>query len=231
MHLAALVQMSEPTSADQVRDHVIAALRRSLPKTETLCFGVGTPVDRLDAVHRSWTEAAYVVDAVQSSTQDDGGANDDDGEETASRKRSGTYGSQGAHGRIVGATIRDVAARVVGLQVADVLLSADDQSIGGGRVPVGQRGSADQRGPGGGVLAPAQALAAHDELHNGSLLETLRVYFATVGNSAEASRRLHVHTNSLRHRLGRIEEITGLSTAEPAERLWLELSVLAFDRS
>ncbi|HHX45760.1 MAG TPA: PucR family transcriptional regulator, partial [Brevibacterium sp.] len=75
------------------------------------------------------------------------------------------------------------------------------------------------------------ALAAHDELHNGSLLETLRVYFATVGNSAEASRRLHVHTNSLRHRLGRIEEITGLSTAEPAERLWLELSVLAFDRS
>lgn len=231
VHLAALVQMSEPTSADQVRDHVIAALRRSLPKTETLCFGVGTPVDRLDAVHRSWTEAAYVVDAVQSSTQDDGGANDDDGEETASRKRSGTYGSQGAHGRIVGVTIRDVAARVVGLQVADVLLSADDQSIGGGRVPVGQRGSADQRGPGGGVLAPAQALAAHDELHNGSLLETLRVYFATVGNSAEASRRLHVHTNSLRHRLGRIEEITGLSTAEPADRLWLELSVLAFDRS
>ena len=29
----------------------------------------------------------------------------------------------------------------------------------------------------------------------------------------------------------RIEVITGLSTAEPAERLWLELSVLVHDRS
>ena len=215
VHLAALVQMSEPTTADQVRDHVIAALRRSLPKSETLCFGVGSPVDRLDAVHRSWTEAAYVVDAVRNGTGDDRNANDDGrGDEATqtTQKKSGTNRRSGAHGRILGATIRDVAASVVGLQIADVLLSADEPMIGR-------------------VLGPAQALAAHDGQHNGSLLETLRVYVATVGNSAEASRRLHVHTNSLRHRLGRIEEITGLSTAEPAERLWLELSVLAHDRS
>ena len=212
VHLAALVQMSEPTTADQVRDHVIAALRRSLPKSEALCFGVGSPVDRLDAVHRSWTEAAYVVDAVRDGTGDDSGANEDGSADERTQKRSGTYGSPSAHGRILGATIRDVAASVVGLQVADELLSAGEPVIGR-------------------VLGPAQALAAHDGQHNGSLLETLRVYVATVGNSAEASRRLHVHTNSLRHRLGRIEEITGLSTAEPAERLWLELSVLAHDRS
>ncbi|WP_434591626.1 PucR family transcriptional regulator [Brevibacterium sp. 1718] len=231
VHLAALVQMREPMNAEQVRDHVIAALRRSLPKSETLCFGVGTPVDRLDAVHRSWTEATYVVDAVQAVTEAGPGADDEDVDPTP-QKSSVTHRSPSTHGRIVGATIRDVAARVVGLQVADTLLAADERVIGGGpgpadgRAPTGQRAQA-----GAGVLGPAQALAAHDGQHNGSLLETLRVYFATVGNSAEASRRLHVHTNSLRHRLGRIEEITGLSTAEPAERLWLELSVLAHDRS
>lgn len=232
VHLAALVQMSEPMNADQVRDHVIAALRRSLPKSETLCFGVGTPVDRLDAVHRSWAEAAYIVDAVQTVTEAGPGADDDDDVDPTPQKNSGTRASPSAHGRIVGATIRDVAARVVGLQVADTLLAADERVIGGGPGPADGRAPTGQRTPSGaGVLGPAQALAAHDSQHNGSLLETLRVYFATVGNSAEASRRLHVHTNSLRHRLGRIEEITGLSTAEPAERLWLELSVLAHDRS
>lgn len=231
VHLAALVQMSEPTNADQVRDHVIAALRRSLPKSETLCFGVGTPVDRLDAVHRSWTEAAYVVDAVQTVTEAGPGADDEDADPTP-QKSSGTPRPPSSHGRIVGATIRDVAARVVGLHVADTLLATDERVIGGGPGPAVGRAPTGQRTPSGaGVLGPAQALAAHDSQHNGSLLETLRVYFATVGNSAEASRRLHVHTNSLRHRLGRIEEITGLSTADPAERLWLELSVLAHDRS
>lgn len=231
VHLAALVQMREPMNAEQVRDHVIAALRRSLPKSETLCFGVGTPVDRLDAVHRSWTEAAYVVDAVQAVTEAGPGADDEDVDPTP-QKSSGTRASPSTHGRIVGATIRDVAARVVGLQVADTLLAADERVIGGGPGPADGRAPTGQRAQSGaGVLGPAQALAAHDSQHNGSLLETLRVYFATVGNSAEASRRLHVHTNSLRHRLGRIEEITGLSTAEPAERLWLELSVLVHDRS
>ncbi|MGC2939270.1 PucR family transcriptional regulator [Brevibacterium sp. FAM 24638] len=237
-HLAALVQMSEPMSGEQVRAHVIAALRRSLPKTETLCFGVGTPVDRLDAVHRSWTEAAYVVDAVRSGA--------DDGRRMGDETRPGSDpdGTPDTHGRIVGATTRDVAAKVVGLQVADALLVAGPPATGGGpaqgggRVPADARVSTDGRTPAdervpseAGVLGPALALAAHDRAHNGSLLETLRVYFATVGNSAEASRRLHVHTNSLRHRLGRIEEITGLSTAEPADRLWLELSVLVHDRS
>ncbi|WP_209370918.1 PucR family transcriptional regulator [Brevibacterium renqingii] len=193
-HLAALVQMSEPLDAERIRDHVLATLRRSLPAGERLCFGVGGAVDRLDEVHRSWTEAVYVVDALPRRPEpaDSGPASDES---------------------LTGATAADVAAEVVGLRVADALLSA------GGR-------DGDER-----VVRPARVLARHDANHNGSLLETLRVYFATVGNSAEASRRLHVHTNSLRHRLGRIEEITGLSTAAPADRLWLELSVLAHDRA
>mgnify|MGYP002651936197 CR=1 FL=1 len=62
------------------------------------------------------------------------------------------------------------------------------------------------------------------------LVRTLEVYFETVGNSAEASRRLHVHANSLRHRLFRIEELTGLSPMRRADRLWLEVSLLVLDR-
>ncbi|UVI35542.1 PucR family transcriptional regulator [Brevibacterium spongiae] len=222
-HLAALVQMSAPSNAAQIRDHVASTLRRSLPDDEALSFGVGSPVDRLDEVHRSWSEAAYVVDAVNG------------------RQASG--GAQAAP-TIIGATAADAAAEVIGLRVADTLLAAEaaeTAEVGaagaGAAVGAGAAIGADGAEPAGrnpdagSVVWPARALARHDANHNGSLLETLRVYFATVGNSAEASRRLHVHTNSLRHRLGRIEEITGLSTVNPAERLWLELAVLAHDRA
>ena len=216
-YLAALVQMSEPTDAAQIRDHVLSALRRSLPSDEALSFGVGSPVDRLDEVHRSWSEAVYVVDAVHGRRRGLG-----------CRGRGAMSGGPASGGdeeapTIVGATVEDAAAEVIGLRVADTLLAVERDAHGG--EPAGRSGDI------GSIARPARALAGHDAQHNGSLLETLRVYFATVGNSAEASRRLHVHTNSLRHRLGRIEEITGLSTAEPAERLWLELSVLAHDRA
>ncbi|GAA1863458.1 PucR family transcriptional regulator [Brevibacterium marinum] len=195
-HLAVLVHMSESMSAVEVKSHVASALHRSLPATAPLHFGVGTAVERLDHVHRSWTEAVYVVDALLArgpgrATNEDDRAAAGEGETSAAR----------------GATAEDVAAEFVGLEAADALRS------------VGSR-----------ITEPACAVADHDEKHQGQLLETLRVYFATVGNSAEASRRLHVHTNSLRHRLSRIEEITGLSTADRAGRLWLELAVLVFDR-
>ncbi|MGO2861689.1 MAG: PucR family transcriptional regulator, partial [Brevibacterium sp.] len=198
-HLAVLVHMSESLTAASIRDHVVSALQRSLSQTEPLHFGVGTAVERLDHVHRSWTEAVYVVDALltRRPTRD---ASSSEGSASASAPASD-------QGLVRGATAEDVAAELVGLEAADALRS------------VGPR-----------ITEPARLLADHDEKHQGQLLETLRVHFATVGNSAEASRRLHVHTNSLRHRLNRIEEITGLSTAERAGRLWLEFAVLVFDR-
>lgn len=190
-HLAVLVHMDESLSSVELRSHVGSALQRSLPQSEPLRFGVGPVVERLDHVHRSWREAAYVVDAL------------------LSRQTPRAEESNEAAGSdmVLGATAEEVAAELLGLKVADALLTSDPQ-----------------------ITAPARALAVHDREHQGQLLETLRVYFATVGNSAEASRRLHVHTNSLRHRLGRIEEITGLSSADRAGRLWLELSVLVLDR-
>ena len=195
-HLAVLVHMDESLSTAQIGSHVGSALKRSLPHSRPLRFGVGPKVERLDHVHRSWTEATYVVDALL-------------GRQTLSRQTPRVDGSNEAagSGMVLGATAEEVAAELVGLKVADALLTSDPQ-----------------------ITVPARALAAHDREHQGQLLETLRVYFATVGNSAEASRRLHVHTNSLRHRLGRIEEITGLSTSDRAGRLWLELAVLVHDR-
>lgn len=204
-HLAVLVHMSESLTAAAIRDHVVSALQRSLSQTEPLHFGVGTAVERLDHVHRSWTEAVYVVDALltRRPTRD---ASSSEGSASAPASAAAPA-SVSDQGLVRGATAEDVAAELVGLEAADALRS------------VGPR-----------ITEPARLLAEHDAKHQGQLLETLRVYFATVGNSAEASRRLHVHTNSLRHRLNRIEEITGLSTAERAGRLWLEFAVLVFDR-
>src|SRR5699024_2042595 len=170
-----------PMDAEVIRDHVLTTLRRSLPGGDRLAFGVGTPVDRLDEVHRSWTEAVYVVDAVQARLNSAGAARAD-----------AEAGLASASAEVPEAVTGATAAEVVVRRVAEALRAAD-------------AGDGGER-----VVWPARALARHDANHNGSLLETLRVYFATVGNSAEASRRLHVHSNSLRHRLGRIEEITGL---------------------
>lgn len=203
-HLAVLVHMDESLSSVEIRSHVGSALQRSLPQSEPLRFGVGPVVERLDHVHRSWTEAAYVVDALLARDSKIGVSGDDS---AGARAAGASAGQTTEREMIQGATAEDVAAELVGLEAADALLS------------VGSR-----------ITEPARALGDHDSKHQGQLLETLRVYFATVGNSAEASRRLHVHTNSLRHRLIRIEEITGLSTADRAGRLWLELAVLVFDR-
>lgn len=202
-HLAVLVHMNEALSPTDICSHVTAALQRSLPPDEPLLFGVGASVERLDHVHRSWTEAVYVVDALLARRQSFGvrGANSQ-----GSSKQS-SHAAARSKDLVVGATAEDVTAELVGLEVADALLLADPR-----------------------ITEPARALARHDSEHQGQLLETVRVYFSTVGNSAEASRRLHVHTNSLRHRLNRIEEITGLSTADRAGRLWLELAVLVLDR-
>lgn len=203
-HLAVLVHMDESLSSVEIRSHVSSALQRSLPQSEPLRFGVGPVVERLDHLHRSWAEAAYVVDALLARDSKIGASGDD----SEDARGFGAAAGQTIETEMIrGATAADVAAELVGLEAADALRA------------VGPR-----------ITEPARALADHDSKHQGQLLKTLRVYFATVGNSAEASRRLHVHTNSLRHRLNRIEEITGLTTAERAGRLWLELAVLVFDR-
>jgi hypothetical protein len=48
------------------------------------------------------------------------------------------------------------------------------------------------------------------------LLETLEVWFRVDGSTAEASRVLHCHRNTVGYRLGRIAQLTGRSTGKPS---------------
>ncbi|WP_280254254.1 helix-turn-helix domain-containing protein [Nocardia abscessus] len=48
------------------------------------------------------------------------------------------------------------------------------------------------------------------------LLETLETWFQAGGSAASTGERLYLHANSVRYRLRRIEELTGLSLTNPA---------------
>lgn len=65
---------------------------------------------------------------------------------------------------------------------------------------------------------------------NAMLLETLDAYFAT-GNAVSAAHRLGVHAQTMRHRLGRIREITGRDPAQGWDRFLLELALRLAPRS
>ncbi|MFE8991693.1 PucR family transcriptional regulator [Streptomyces collinus] len=63
------------------------------------------------------------------------------------------------------------------------------------------------------------ALVDHDSRHQGSLAETLLTYLNSFGDVRAAAAQLHVHPNTLRYRLRRAEELTGLDLSRPDQRL------------
>ncbi|MFG2024131.1 PucR family transcriptional regulator [Streptomyces sp. NPDC048825] len=63
------------------------------------------------------------------------------------------------------------------------------------------------------------ALVAHDSRHQGRLAETLLTYLNSFGDVRAAAAQLHVHPNTLRYRLRRAEELTGLDLSRPDQRL------------
>lgn len=67
-------------------------------------------------------------------------------------------------------------------------------------------------------------LVAHDHVNNGELVETLAVWLET-RNMAEAARRIHVHYNTLKNRLERIEEIIGPVVSDPNRALECEVAI------
>lgn len=75
------------------------------------------------------------------------------------------------------------------------------------------------------VLGP---VLAYDRGHGGGLLQTLRVFMACSCSWSRAAARLHIHVNSLRYRIGRIESLTGrdLSTLADQADLHLALQLL-----
>lgn len=70
----------------------------------------------------------------------------------------------------------------------------------------------------------AELLAPVD---NTDMLETVSMYFACNGDPDEIARRLYVHKNTVKYRLGRLEEKTGLHLNQPRESFLLYLAVLA----
>ncbi len=76
------------------------------------------------------------------------------------------------------------------------------------------------------VLGP---LLRHDAGREMALTETLRQFLACNGNIRAASARLFVHANTLKYRLKRIEELTGMKLEEGDVRTALAVAFLADD--
>jgi purine catabolism regulator len=67
-------------------------------------------------------------------------------------------------------------------------------------------------------------LVEHDTARKAALVATLRAYLET-GEQQQAAQRLRVHPNTLRYRLDRIREITGLDLEDPETRLNLAVAL------
>ncbi|MBN9621622.1 MAG: helix-turn-helix domain-containing protein, partial [Actinobacteria bacterium] len=78
-----------------------------------------------------------------------------------------------------------------------------------------------------GPSAGVTALAEHDEQHETEYMVTLRCLLGCFGSVARAAEVLHVHVNTVRYRVKRIAEITGVSFEDADARLALELELRA----
>jgi DNA-binding PucR family transcriptional regulator len=64
------------------------------------------------------------------------------------------------------------------------------------------------------VLGPVLAMPDED---GAVMLETARAWLAAGGSTSTAARQLHVHRNTVRYRLRRLEEATGRDLAVPID--------------
>jgi DNA-binding PucR family transcriptional regulator len=67
--------------------------------------------------------------------------------------------------------------------------------------------------------------------HDPMLAETLRIYLDSFGDIGAAARELHVHSNTVRYRVRRIETLLSTSLADPDVRLVFSLGLRATERS
>jgi DNA-binding PucR family transcriptional regulator len=68
-------------------------------------------------------------------------------------------------------------------------------------------------------------LAEHDTAHGRILIPSLLAFLDALGDVRRAAERLNVHPNTLRYRVRRAVEISGLSLDDPRERLLAELQL------
>lgn len=75
------------------------------------------------------------------------------------------------------------------------------------------------------LLHPAlSALKSYDDEHNTELFSSLCAYAGTGFSQAETAERLHIHLNTLKYRIRRITELTGITFRDHQENLYLQLS-------
>jgi purine catabolism regulator len=70
-------------------------------------------------------------------------------------------------------------------------------------------------------------LLEYDRAHNGSLVHTLEVFLRCERNRVKAAEELFIHYNTLRYRLGQIDQLTGGLSGDSTARLNLELALCA----
>ncbi|WP_327086196.1 helix-turn-helix domain-containing protein [Nonomuraea sp. NBC_01738] len=74
------------------------------------------------------------------------------------------------------------------------------------------------------LLAP---LLAYDESHQSDLVGTLGAFLDTAGSWHACAERLHVHVNTVRYRIKRIEDLTGRDLSSMADRVDFYLALRA----
>jgi DNA-binding PucR family transcriptional regulator len=67
----------------------------------------------------------------------------------------------------------------------------------------------------------------YDAEHGSDLVGTLRVFLDCSGSWTTAAARLHVHVNTLRYRVGRVEDLLGVDLSNFTERVDLYLALQA----
>jgi DNA-binding PucR family transcriptional regulator len=68
------------------------------------------------------------------------------------------------------------------------------------------------------------------QAHNPDLAQTLGVYLDSFGDIAAAAEQLHIHPNTVRYRVRRIEKLLSTSLANPDVRLLFSLGLRALER-
>lgn len=77
-------------------------------------------------------------------------------------------------------------------------------------------------------LDQIQALAAYDQEQHADLVHTLEVYLGQGSSVVDAADALHIHRNTLLHRLERIEEIISVDLRQPEQRLNLHVALKTY---
>ncbi|WP_328457493.1 helix-turn-helix domain-containing protein [Streptomyces sp. NBC_00386] len=86
-------------------------------------------------------------------------------------------------------------------------------------------------GPAPAPETPVARLVALDAGQGGgTMVQTLRAYLDHFGHVPDTARALGVHANSLRHRIGRLTELSGLDLRNPDARLLAQLQLRLLER-